>query len=287
MKNIAAKYPLAVFTLVAYAISWACWFPIIDSIQADLFASGGVTVGLLLLGGYGPSIAAIIVSAITGGKAEVKALFKRMIKGRTGIKWWAVVLLTGPLIFAMGTAGYLLAGGDLGVLNKGLIPWIPIIFIASLPFGPLGEELGWRGFALRQLDSKKHFVMSSLIIGVIWTFWHAPLFWAASGTAVSGLAVTFTSVGLFLAGVTGTSFIYTWVHNHTGGSVLMAILLHLGWNAAGSINGMFFPEMTDAARQACYLATVVATWGVVALILSARKKSSEPTLALSTAFETR
>src|SRR5690606_1948248 len=139
---------------------------------------------------------------------------------------------------------------------KGLIPWIPVIFITSLPFGPLAEELGWRGFALRQLDSKKDFVKSSLIIGVIWTFWHAPLFWAATGTAVSGLEVTFTSVGLFLAGVTGTSFIYTWVHNHTGGSVLMAVLLHLGWNAAGSINGMFFPEMTEAARHACYMVTV-------------------------------
>lgn len=281
MKALVKQHPLMAFTLLAYAFSWACWLPILNNIQTELFASGVNTVGLLLLGGYGPSIAAVIMSAITGGKAEVKALFKRMIMGRTGVKWWAVVLLTGPAIFATATIGYLLAGGELGPLNKGLIPWIPVIFIASLPFGPLGEELGWRGFALRQLDSKRQFIQSSLIIGVIWTFWHAPLFWAASGTAVSGLPVTLTSVGLFLAGVTGTSFIYTWVHNHTNGSVLMAILLHLGWNAAGSINGMFFPEMSQVARETGYTITVAVTWTLVFFIVLAHKAYTRKSAVLT------
>lgn len=253
---------LTVFTLATYVFSWACWLPIIDSLDSSPFAGSPSTLALFFLGAYGPTLVGIAMAGIYGGRSGVKSLFRSAVNLKIGMRWLLISVLTGPLIYACSIAAYAALGGELGAINHGLLPWLPVVFIVPIVFGPLAEEFGWRGFALPSLDHRNKVIVSSIVIGFIWALWHAPLFWAKTGTAISGFQIDAYLVGLFFVAVIGSSFIYTWLFNRTG-SLAAAILLHLGMNASGTITGMLFPEMPLERRLELYEIYVVVLWAVV------------------------
>lgn len=274
---------LAIFTLATYVLSWACWIPIIDSLESSPFAGSPTTIALFFLGAYGPSLVGIAMTYIFGGRAAGKELFKSAVSLKFGGRWIALALMTGPLIYALSTAAYVALGGELGAVNYGLLPWLPIVFIVPIVFGPLAEEFGWRGFALPLLDHKGKAFSSSIIIGFIWALWHAPLFWAETGTAISGFEIDAYLIALFFLAVIGSSFIYTWLFNRTG-SLAGAILLHLGMNASGTIVGMLFPHMGLEQRLDLYEVYVAMLWitvSVGAIALRAAPKRLSATIPLS------
>lgn len=250
---------LAIFTLLTYVVSWACWLPIVDSLGSSPFAGSPATIALFFLGAYAPSLVGIVLTFAFGGRAAGKALFKSAVSLKFGGRWVATALLIGPLIYTIAVAAYVAFGGEVGAVNYGLLPWLPIVFLVPVVFGPLAEEFGWRGFALPLLDHKGKAFSASIIIGVLWALWHAPLFWAQTGTAISGFEIDAYMIALFFFAVIGSSFIYTWLFNRTG-SLAAAILLHLGMNASGTIIGMLFPEMGLAQRLELYEIYVVLVW---------------------------
>lgn len=254
---------LAIFTLVTYAFSWACWLPIVGSLEASPFDGAAGTLVLFFLGAYGPTIVGIAMARIYGGREGLRNLFRSAVALRTRGRWILVALLTGPVLYACAVAAYVLLGKDVGQVNVGLLPWLPIVFVVPILFGPLAEEFGWRGFALPLLDHRNQVIASSVLIGFIWALWHAPLFWAKTGTAISGFEIDAWLIGLFFLAVIGSSFIYTWLFNHTQGSLAIAILLHLSMNASGTISGMLFPEMSAEQRLALYQIYVVVLWVLV------------------------
>jgi uncharacterized protein len=265
MKAFVEKNKLAAFIVFAYGFSWLCWSPIIHVVKANLFASPVWAIGLLFLGGYGPTLSALLVIAITGGRASVKALLKKLFNWRVGFNWYAIIFLVWPIIFALGAGLYVKLGGNLGATNYGLLPWIPAVYMVSIFLGPLAEELGWRGFAMPILYEKYGFVGASFILGIVWAMWHAPLFWAATGTAVSGLDVSFTNVVLFVLWTIGASVIHTWLYKNTYGSVLVAVLLHLSTNASGTVFGLLFPDVSIDNRQVIYYYTLAVLWLLILL----------------------
>ncbi|MEA5451873.1 CPBP family intramembrane glutamic endopeptidase [Leptolyngbya sp. CCNP1308] len=93
--------------------------------------------------------------------------------------------------------------------------------------GPLGEEFGWRGYALPVLQERYSWRVASLILGIVWGAWHLPLFYMAD-TAQSHIPV-----GLFMVSTVALSVLFAWLFNHTGGSVLPALVLHTAVNAGG------------------------------------------------------
>ncbi len=253
---------LMIFTVATYVFSWTCWLPIVDSLEASPFSGSPATIALFFLGAYGPTLVGIAMACIYGGRVGVKALFRSAVSLRIGARWILTALLTGPAIYAAAMCAYVLLGGEVGKVNYGLLPWLPVVFIVPIVFGPLAEEFGWRGFALPSLDHKRKAISSSIIIGAIWALWHAPLFWAKTGTAISGFEIDAYLIALFFLAVIGSSFIYTWLFNRTG-SLAGAILLHLGMNASGTIIGMLFPEMALEQRLEVYEVYVVMLWALV------------------------
>ena len=108
---------------------------------------------------------------------------------------------------------------------------------------------------------------TSIIIGILHTFWHAPLFWIG-GTTVSPNAVTVPAVGLFLSWVTIGTFVYTFVLNNAHGSMLLAILLHWSANSSGGIILGLFPALPDSAQEQILLAAQIPGWIVLLVLLA-------------------
>lgn len=267
---------IIVFTVATCLFSWLFWIPIVNQLGASPFESGAGVLAAFFAGAYGPTIMGIALTYFYGKKAGLKLFFRRLLLTKTALKWAALALVIGPFLYVLSLALYVALGNELGTINYGLIPWIPVVLAVSVVFGPLAEEFGWRGFLLPLLDYRNKAISSSVIVGFIWALWHAPLFWAQTGTAISGFPVTVFTAGLFFAAVIGSSFIYTFLFSRTNESISIAIMLHLSMNGAGTIVGMFFPEMTLDQRFTLYMCYTSVLWAILALFAGSVYIRSKP-----------
>jgi membrane protease YdiL (CAAX protease family) len=183
---------------------------------------------------------------------------------------WYLAAVLAPSIPAVAvTAIYLWRGGHLGSPDIDRVAALPVAAGLSVLVGPLGEELGWRGFLLPRLAERMDLLSASLLVGVVWTFWHAPLFWAPSGSLISGAPVTVQSVAVFVAIVAGLSCLIAWVWHHARGSVVLTILMHLSINM--NLLATIFPGAARAQQQMMY-AGIVALWLLVLTIIVAERR---------------
>lgn len=185
---------------------------------------------LLILTLWTPNIAALILSALIGGRAAVRDLLGGWGRWRVGIGWYAAAL--SPLAIGLGCgAAYLLTGGEPSGALVTLSPGMAILVVISEALsGPMGEELGWRGFMLPHLQKRFTALTSGVIVGVVWACWHLPLTLLPESAGL-GITIPFWE---FAAITLSYSIIMTWSYNNTGGSVLLATLFHLAANLAAS-----------------------------------------------------
>lgn len=266
VRNTKGRLPPSVdligFFTLAYAWSWACWLPAIAEMRSSpsLNAVPGWVLPLVLLGGYGPTISAISITAASRGRAGVKDLFSTLFRWRAPVHVHAVIWLAPPIFVGVGML--LLPSpsriGDISWMGA----WaVPSTLIAALAFGPLGEELGWRGYALPLIQRQRSALSSSLVIGVCWCFWHTPLFWAPVGTLVSGQPVTTLNVAKFLLFACGLSILFTWIVNKSNGSVLLAIAFHAVCN--GNLTFLLFPDREPTTDR------VILWWSMIPMFIFA------------------
>lgn len=207
----------------AWAFGWT-WLLQLPALLAMFGVIAGPPERFLLLGligGFGPVVAAIIAARGEGG-GGVRALFARILIWRMHPVWYVVALGSFAAMYVTGTAVYRLCGGtDAGQWLY--LPEAPPHFVAMVLM-PLVEEPGWRGFALPRLQARYGALRASLVLGVLWAFWHTTMF-ILQGTT----PLTFA---LGIVGIAAGSLIYSWIYNHTRGSLLLAVLAHVGvhWN---------------------------------------------------------
>ena len=225
MSTIVRKYPALSLFVLAFILGTA---PSL-AVAAGLLPTGATQLSALSAGTAG-----IILAAIEGRKGGVRELLGRFLIWRVGLQWWAFALLF--MIIPAVAALYLshLFGGP-PVDWSGLGPLysvVPSIIMLTI-FAGMGEEFGWRGFAMPRLQARHNALVSSLIIGGLWALWHIPLYFV-QGTSqydwrmVGGLIPTFVGYTVF---VIAWSIQYTWVFNNTKGSVLLAAVVHGAGNA--------------------------------------------------------
>jgi membrane protease YdiL (CAAX protease family) len=171
---------------------------------------------------------------------------------RVGFGWYLFALIGIPLILLLGVT--VLPGAMAS--SKGLAslvtprPWLSQIVYVFL-HGPLGEEPGWRGFALPRLQRLYGPLVASLILGPLWALWHLPFFWVPAWN----FPPTLLNIGLFVIVAIPLTIVMTWVFNNTKGSVLMAILVHATF------------DMTFVILNLLFIAAIVTDYGSTVPVL--------------------
>jgi membrane protease YdiL (CAAX protease family) len=241
--------PLVAYFVLAYSWSWLIWGLLVlnskDLLPFHISFNSVAFLALESLGSFGPLLSALILVTITQGASSVRVFFRQLLIWRVGLQWYGVALF-GPVLLTLiaQTGASLLGGGSaVGVTSiprfTGITLWlliVPMFLLEGLVTGPLGEEPGWRGYALAKLQGRYNALLASLILGILWSLWHLPLFFIA-GTFQSHISFL-----IFAISTTGYAFLITWIYNHTRGSVLLTLLFHTALNTTE----FFLPFSLDA-----------------------------------------
>ena len=262
-KGVLSRYPLIFFFIIAYAGSWLVVLPFLRS------ASGvGIlpfdwpvpfAVSAALAPFAGPFLAAFVMTGVTEGKPGIRRLLGRMVQWRVGFWWYLFALVGIPAITVLGAIALPGVLASYESPSLWLLLTYPIAFVMALVIGgPLGEEPGWRGFALPRLQRNYGPLGGSLVLGPLWGLWHLPYFWMPewSTPKETGLDIVWYALAAI-----ALTIIYTWVFNRTKGSLVIVTLVHAS-NDAFFINQLFLaPVVTDS------LLPFVVGFGAVALLL--------------------
>ena len=101
-------------------------------------------------------------------------------------------------------------------------------------FGPLPEEIGWRGFALDRVQTRMTALRASLVLGSVWALWHVPLFFVP-GSFQASLGLGSLRSWVFLSSMVPLSVLMIWVYSNTERSTLSAVLIHYSGNLCGAL----------------------------------------------------
>ncbi len=246
--NWIKRHDLAVFLILAFALSWSIWPLVLVNPESSPLVP------------FGPIIAAFVVLALTRGWVGIRDLLRSIVRWRVGLRWYAVVLLLPVAITLVALYLNTLLGGPTPTAAD-FSGWytLPLLFLlTTLFFGPLFEEPGWRGFLLPRLQGKYTPLVASLIVGVIWASWHLPELLSDPSGQRPPLQ--------FFVWVLAQSVVYAWVYNGTRGSVLLVILMH---GSSNTIARFLFPTVFDSATYGRLWWLLAALWCVAAIAVIA------------------
>jgi len=252
------------FFVVTYLLSWAIWIPLVLSHFGigPLHVPEGVSQLVRLAGVLMPSIAAMLLTLMRGGGRSLRGLLGRLGIWRVGWRWWAAAVVVQPLLLLLAAGFFTLLRGAPAIqpaaIESAALLGVNIFFLA---LATLGEEIGWRGVALPALQARHGPLPSSVILGVLAAVWHIP-FWLLLDTwdtfGLPYLALNF----LFIPPLT---LFLTWVFNHTRGSLLLPVAMHLAFNL---VNVAWLPVTASPGAFAIIIALewllAVAIWKRVA-----------------------
>lgn len=274
LKRLISRHPLIAYFVIAFAGTWAFFLPFVLSRNVNglgilpfTIPDSALAIALVLGTLAGPALASLTMTAVTSGRAGVGQLLRRCVQWRAGIGWYLMAIFGPLLILGVGYSVFLGVNLPLALLVK----W-PLLFTVFFPqavfailTASFAEELGWRGFALPRLQQRYGPVLGTIILGTLHGLWHLPSFF----TVLLG-PFSLPKYAIFLFGAIALTFLFTWLFNHTRGSVLMATLLH-GCNNAVSVLVLLVPaQLVVSGWTHSFVygggATAVVV-GVVALLL--------------------
>jgi membrane protease YdiL (CAAX protease family) len=239
---------LVIYFVLAYAISWACMLPVALSAQGIIFQS--VPYALYYLASFGPALSAVIVTGATKGRPGLLSLLSRLWKWRVDFRYYAFAVLAPIALFGVAVLANRVVTGawpDLNLLGQAdYVPYLGIpgvVVLWFLTYG-LGEETGWRGFALPHLQRTRPAANAALLLGVLWAGWHLPAFFFRDTYVEMGLP----GFAMFVVSICFASVVFAWLYNSTGGSLLLVILFHVffNWLSVSEAGGQFVAILMSA-----------------------------------------
>lgn len=224
--NIIRRHPMVAFYILAFAISWLGWVP--DMLyQRGLFPFTNPLFNLL--GGGGPTLAAIIVILVCGEKNGIRDLFKGLWRLRAGAGWYAVTFVFWIVVTVLALLGTRAISRQ-GFAAVDQLMWanIPLIFVMMLLLN-VWEEVGWRGFALPRLQRHYGDLAIAFIMGILWEIWHLPLM--INPTSPMAGVPWYGGLAFSIC----LTVIYTWLYQNTGRSLFFVSVFHALSNTAAFI----------------------------------------------------
>lgn len=218
--------PFLAYVVLACGISWLLWGSVL------LGAGGGVV--LVTVGGFGPAVSAGIVVWWSGG--SLRSWWRPLLRWRVPARYWIYAL--GLPVVLFGAANVLVAvlGEEVHLdrLGPAITGWLVWVVIGT-PLAGLQEELGWRGFALGQLQARHAPLKATVVLGLVWGLWHLPFY----GIGVLGVALIAFPL-TWLWNRTGSLLLCSVLHAAMAASVRELVLADLGTEALASIMGVLF-----------------------------------------------
>jgi membrane protease YdiL (CAAX protease family) len=247
-------------------LAWTWFFWILAAaLNVGMESTAGFI--LLFLGILGPMVTGIGFTYLTQDKDGRRDYWTRVRDfRRISAKWYLVIFLFVPMLNVLAAALDVLMGGSGATVGEAATNFLsqPLSIVPSILFAsliPFIEELGWRGYVLDRLQSRRTALLSSLILGTVWSLWHLPLFFI-EGTYQHNLGVGSLAFWAFMIGVVPLSFSFTWIYNNTLRSTLAVILFHSMVNFTGEL--IAITERADAYSILLWIVVAVAItvfWG--------------------------
>jgi membrane protease YdiL (CAAX protease family) len=203
---------------------------------------------------FGPMASALIVAAVTEGQAGIRKLLSQLVRWRVGFRYYAFAILVPTGLFALASiVNRVLIGEWPDFRLLGQIDYMPYLGIPGvlglwfLTYG-LGEETGWRGFALPRLQRNHPAANAALLLGVLWAGWHLPAFFFRDTYIEMG----WIGFPMFVVSVTFASVVFTWLYNSTRGSLPLVILFHVffNWLSVSEAGGAYTAILMSAPMVA-------------------------------------
>ena len=216
--------PAALWTFVILTFSWTwglLWVGATFTLQPAWLGTA-----LLIVTGFGPSIAAFCVVWIFEGSAALRQWLRGCLTWNWPAQWYGLAFFGPPAAMLIALGSHAVLGGTVapsaakGQIGLALLQSALTMFVG----GPLGEEFGWRGYALPRLATRFGWRWASLIVGAIWGLWHLPLFF------IPGMAQTHMPMALFMASSVALSVVMARMSVNTRFSVLPAMVFHWSIN---------------------------------------------------------
>ncbi len=247
MKKQSRKMQLILFVGISYAYLWLLFgigrlFDI--PFSNDPRQLGGV---LVLLGVPASLVAVILTVLVTDGKGDLRRLLNRSLQWRFSVRWYLASVLTPVLVtFVSAIAAVIITAAEIPA--NWFSPSMPIGFmIFFLIYDGLGEEIGWRGFALPRLQENLGSLGGSIANGILWALWHLPLFFMPGSSQYGD------SLFLYIYLLTCWTIPMALFVGKARGSVIPAILFH------GSANFVAFAIKYPHILMLLF-------WGIAAII---------------------
>ncbi|MDQ4212667.1 CPBP family intramembrane glutamic endopeptidase [Microbacterium capsulatum] len=266
------RAPLISYFVIAFLGSWLVWLPWNLSDEAWGVLHYRVPFDNMVIVGAstftGPFLGAVVVTAVTEGRGGVARFFRRFVRWRVGGRWYVLALFGLPVFATLGALaipGVVVSFTPIDPLPTAVgYVWF-FVWPVTIIGGPLGEEPGWRGFAQERIQARFGPLLGTIVLGVLWGVWHATIWFSGQWTVPS-----WQNMVAFTVWITAVSVFYTWVCNRSGGSILIAILIHSAMDAFP--NFVLFPmfpqlgTMTASGVLNAYYANVIG-YGILAIIV--------------------
>lgn len=215
LRNLVENNKMVFFFWLTIIIGWSPW---LVGRGYNIFAA--------------PTISAIIIAGITEGKIGLKAIWNRLVNWRASLRSYLVALLIPAFTSLLALGLHLVIGGTLPGFplfsNPVMLIMTFIMFMLPWQSSAFMEEVGFRGYALEELQKRWGPLKGTLILGVFFGAWLLPEFYNV-GSAQNALGLGYYP--WFIMTEIGFSLVMTWVYNKSGKSSLISgVLMHVAMN---------------------------------------------------------
>jgi membrane protease YdiL (CAAX protease family) len=251
IRAVLASHPFVSYFVLAFAGTWLFVAPmVLGEDGLGLFSYSvpfGLYVVLFLASSFsGPTLAAVVVTAATGGREGVREFFRRYVQWRVGWQWYVILLFGFPILYFV-AASFWMGLEPVQALAQRWSTFFTVYLPAVLIFPGLlqwGEEPGWRGFAQTHMQRRYGPLWTSLLVGFLHGVWHLPNHLLVVGPPAAG-PFDLGNFAINTAVVMALTLVLTWIFNGAQQSILVGVLAHAAFNGAGAWSATLLPQQGE------------------------------------------